>query len=86
MNLIIDNQPCIESFFSSSDLGKVALPPLSGSAFLLGADLGVNSPVETLGVEECLGALPVETTWRGKLAPWLSCCSFHLLSGHDAEW
>ena len=45
---------------TGSNLGKVALPPLSGSAFLFGADLGVNS-VEILGVE-CLGALPVETT------------------------
>ena len=41
-------------------LGKVVLPPLSESAFLFGAVLGVISK-EPLGVE-CLGALPVETT------------------------
>ena len=40
-------------------LGKVVLPPLSESAFLFGAVLGVISK-EPLGVE-CLGALPVET-------------------------
>ena len=54
-----------------SDLGSVALPSLTGSAFLFGADLGVEKDVDLgensddlLGVDECLGALPVEITLK----------------------
>ena len=57
-----------------SNLGRVALPSLTGSAFLFGADLGVEkddadlgeNSDDLLGVDECIGALPVEITleWR----------------------
>ena len=60
-----------------SDLGRVALSSLTGSAFLFGADLGVEkddadlgeNSDDLLGVDECLGALPVEITlgWRSLL-------------------
>merc|ERR1719233_2198663 len=60
----------LSSLWSRVTLGRAALPSLTGSAFLFGADLGVEKDDADLaensddlpGVDECLGALPVEIT------------------------